>query len=106
MRSAQNSAETAGSGSRGRPLPKGQSGNPGGRPRGCGTLSWEETRDGAELVKFVLAVFRDKRKADLKLRLAALPWLADRGWGRPSQAPEVTGTRHIELRGDGNDAES
>lgn len=73
---------------RGRPFSKGQSGNPGGRPRGFGALIREATDDGEELVRTVLAVLRSRRTA-ARDRLRAAEFLADRGWGRPSQAIEL-----------------
>jgi hypothetical protein len=69
----------------------GQSGNPGGRPKSIfGSLIREQTRDGADLVDFYLDVFRGKRRP-LKLRMEAATWLADRGFGRPVQATEISG---------------
>ena len=57
----------------------------------------EQTKDGDDLIDFVLSVFQgkingrvDKKlKANLPLRLDAASWLTDRGWGKPPQ--------HIEL---------
>jgi Family of unknown function (DUF5681) len=70
---------------------KGQSGNPGGRPKSnLGPLIREQTADGVELVEFMLSVFRGKRWS-LKLRMEAATWLADRGFGRPVQATQISG---------------
>jgi hypothetical protein len=63
----------------------GQSGNPGGRAKGLASLVREQTRDGAELVEFMLSVLRGKKKAPLRLRMEAAAWLADRGFGRVAQ---------------------
>jgi hypothetical protein len=69
----------------------GESGNPGGRPKGLASLIREQVGDdGTKLVKYVVAVLEDK-KASPKLRLEAATWLADRGFGRPRQAIELGG---------------
>ena len=69
----------------GRFLP-GVSGNPGGRPTGLSGLIREATSDGAELVEFMLGLFRGEHGVDLRLRADAATWLADRSFGRPTQA--------------------
>ena len=82
---AQNSAISAPRPIRGRPFPKGVSGNPGGRPRGFVRAIREETADGSELVTFMLRVLRGRvRGVRLRDRLEAATWLADRGFGRPT----------------------
>lgn len=83
----------------GRPFKPGQSGNPQGRAKGFGALIREQTKDGAELVAFALALLRG---GDVKLeqRFEAAQWLADRGWGRPVQATEMTGEIKINLSWD------
>jgi hypothetical protein len=58
--------------------------NPGGRPKGLASLVREQTKDGQELVRFMLGVLRG-RKAPLRLRMEAAAWLADRGFGKVSQ---------------------
>jgi hypothetical protein len=80
----QNSVESARPPRIGRPFEKGVSGNPGGRPRGLVRRIREQTRDGEELVDYMLAVFRDET-ASTRDRVAAGTWLADRGFGRPTQ---------------------
>jgi hypothetical protein len=76
----------------------GQSGNKSGRPGGCAGLAKlirEETRDGQEMVDFALSVMRGELKAvvqikgvaievgpPLSLRLEAMKWLSDRGYGK------------------------
>jgi len=47
-----------------------------------------ETRDGAELVAFMLRVLRGERHPTV-LRLQAAQWLADRGFGKAVQTVEV-----------------
>ena len=78
----QSRAETGVRAADGRFLP-GISGNPAGRPRGQALVARirDETRDGVEIVDFVLSLFRDPTEVP-KLRLEAATWLADRGFGR------------------------
>jgi hypothetical protein len=78
---------------------RGRSGNPGGRPLGLTRYIRETTSEGAELVNFMLAVFRGdathipaakaqsrhRNEIDLRDRIAAATWLADRAFGRPGQ---------------------
>jgi hypothetical protein len=77
---AQNSTQTA----PGRPFPKGVSGNSGGRPKGLVRRIREQTRDGEELVDYMLSVFRDKN-GSRRDRIAAATWLSDCGFGKPTQ---------------------
>jgi hypothetical protein len=101
MNTAQNSTKTA----RGRPFKPGQSGNPGGRPKGLASLVREQTGDGKELVELTLKIMRGeltvtrRTKAGIayeqtpshKDRMAAVEWLADRGWGKPVETHEFSG---------------
>jgi hypothetical protein len=70
---------------RGQPSP-----NPGGRPKGLASLVRERTRDGADLVDFMVKLFHNKRQP-LRYRLEAAAWLADRGFGKALQQMELTG---------------
>lgn len=75
---------------------KGQSGNPGGRPKAfhaMAKLILAETRGGAELVEFALAVMRGQKGEELsdgKSRRWAADFLADRSLGKPQLRIDVT----------------
>ena len=62
----------------------GQSGNPSGRPKGFRAYIQESTADGTDLIEFVLSVFRGDHGEDIRQRMDAATWLADRGFGKPA----------------------
>ena len=69
----------------------GQSGNPGGRPKGIAAIAKliaKETRDGAEIVEYCLKVFRDAN-AKPKDRQDAANWLTERFIGKALQHVDV-----------------
>jgi Family of unknown function (DUF5681) len=70
--------------------PKGESGNPGGRPRGFVTEIRRQTKNGFELVTFALRVLRNE-EAEMRDRAWACTYLTDRGFGKPMQSLEVDG---------------
>ena len=75
----------------------GVSPNPTGRPKGTRHFAHTiqaHTNHGEELVRFMLRVFRGKVsgvKVRLEDRMAAATWLADRGFGKPSQFQQPMG---------------
>ncbi len=63
---------------------KGQSGNPGGRPKGLAAYIREQTREGEELADLMLGFARNPELA-VRERQTAVQWLADRGLGKVAQ---------------------
>ena len=78
----------------GRPFPKGQSGNPGGRPRSLAPYIREITGNGEELVDLMVTVMRGESingmKPRIKDQIDAATWLSDRGFGKPITQIEAT----------------
>lgn len=68
----------------------GVSGNPGGRIRSKGLAEKVRagTADGLEIVDCVLGIMRDKGASN-SIRLAAATFLADRGYGKPTEHVEI-----------------
>jgi hypothetical protein len=66
----------------------GQSGNPGGRPKGLAAYAREQLGDdGKRIFDFMLSVM-DNELEDTKLRMDAARWCADRAFGKPVQSVE------------------
>jgi hypothetical protein len=69
----------------------GQSGNPGGRPRGSGKLAQlirDRTEDGTVLFERLLALATGEHH-DVRARLRAIEILLDRGFGRTALGVEL-----------------
>lgn len=79
---AQNSQQQRGAG---RPFQKGQSGNPGGRPKEIGHVR-DLAKAHTEASIETLAQIRGDLAAPHAARVAAAQALLDRAWGKPSQA--------------------
>lgn len=72
---------------------KGQSGNPGGRPKGLSRIVRETVGDigWAEIVQEVRDIaLGANEEAKPRDQIAAAAWLTDRGFGRPHQSVDVT----------------
>ena len=73
-------------------FPKGASGNPGGRPKGFALGIRQATKEGQELIDFMLRVFRGTEAgAEIEHQVMAATWLADRGFGKPVQSVHHAG---------------
>ena len=71
----------------GRPFKKGQSGNPGGRPKVVAEIRQLARERGPEAIAALVKVMT-KGKSEAA-RVAAANALLDRGWGRPKQSDEA-----------------
>jgi HEAT repeat protein len=69
---------------KGRPFPKGISGNPGGRPKVLGDVQALARQKSPEAIN-TLANIMDDQKAPPAARVAAANALLDRGYGKPTQ---------------------
>jgi hypothetical protein len=94
MTVVQNNGKTTPGGIAGAGFLPGQSGNPGGRPRGLSRRVRELVGDDGEAIAvYMLSVMRDER-ARTADRLEAAKWLADRGFGRSVQTLDLDVTAH------------
>lgn len=83
--------------------------NPGGRPKSLGERIRCETKEGSDVLDFLLAVMTGREKgAKLEHRLQAAQMIMDRGWGKPVQQVDQTvdqsGKLVIEVEYVGNSA--
>lgn len=76
---------------RGRPFPKGTSGNPGGRPAELVAFRLEARRHAQKALKVLLDIVVSK-KAPAAARVRAVSEVFDRAFGRPAQELEVHGS--------------
>lgn len=68
---------------------KGQSGNPGGRPKECAEVKALAQQHSLEAIHRLVELMRQSE--DKKLAKAAADSLLDRGLGKPAQAVELSG---------------
>jgi hypothetical protein len=76
------------------PFAKGQSGNPGGRPKALVEVQ-EAARSHTLTALATLARIADDKTAPPAAQVAAANALLDRAWGRPSQPVEASGTMSL-----------
>ena len=69
---------------------KGQSGNPGGRPKALREVEELARQEAAAAMQTLATIHRDK-KAPYSARVMAANALLDRGWGKARQALEHSG---------------
>jgi hypothetical protein len=75
---------------RGRPFPKGVSGNPGGRPKELRDIVELAKAHSADAIDTLASLMRD-RKVPPAARVAAANAILDRGFGKPRQGVELSG---------------
>jgi hypothetical protein len=77
-------------------IPKGVSGNPGGRPKAhtkFAEMARDATKSGADLVAFAVSVWQGLEDGmdTAACRMWAHDWLTERGFGRPQPEIEIAG---------------
>src|ERR1044072_833408 len=77
---------------KGRPFPKGVSGNPGGRPKVLGDVQELARQKSPEAITTLANIMHDE-KAPPAARVAAANALLDRGYGKPTQPISQTLTK-------------
>ena len=88
---AENSANSAPKAQRGRPFKKGESGNPGGRPKGVVTrVKALVGEDGRRALRVLWKIAKDT-SAKPSERIAAAEALLNRGFGKASSPIELAG---------------
>lgn len=88
---AKSSAENSTPAPIGRPWQPGQSGNPGGRPKGLAKRVRDAVEDGENIVSFLTTVLADQSEST-RDRIAAAQILMERGWGKAPQLIDVEQT--------------
>ena len=73
------------------PFAKGQSGNPGGRPKALADVQEAARAHTADAIGTLAAICTDP-KAPEASRVTAANLLLDRGWGRPTQPSQASGS--------------
>lgn len=68
----------------GKPFKKGQSGNPGGRPKGLDDVK-EVAREYTSKALSVLVEIACSKRSPAAARVSAATAILDRGWGKPAQ---------------------
>ena len=73
----------------GRPFPKGQSGNPGGRPKELRDVTELARSHTTDAIKTLVAAMNSD-SAPWATRIAAANAILDRGWGKPRETVDTT----------------
>ena len=82
------------------PWKAGESGNPTGRPKGFGQIVRGATHEGEDLVNLALDLAKN---APPRVRMEAITWLADRGFGKVPEQSDIqvgvhaTSSTHLPL---------